>query len=202
MLAVGTRAERSHRACSARRAGWRAPPHGRRRPPRRSSGTSRSLRTGQRLVDRVVVVGQHPVGRLDLHVVMPAPSSIACAAWAPVSPRSVRTFEYLLNADLVRKLAQRERAKAGAMNTKYIGSKWSMVSIFLSGTLQQANSISYFPSVRPGSCGPSAPRGEPSAPWGRPSAPWGKVSAPWGKSSAPRALGLFEIGRFGPLILR
>ncbi len=43
---------------------------------------------------------------------MPEARSISCAAWAPVSPRKVRTREYVLNADFVRQLAHSDRASA------------------------------------------------------------------------------------------
>src|SRR3954447_6959274 len=54
---------------------------------------------------------------------MPAPSSMPRAAWARVRPRIVRTREYLLKADFVRKLAHRESRRAGATKSRYVGSK-------------------------------------------------------------------------------
>src|SRR6185312_893791 len=53
---------------------------------------------------------------------MPEARSISCAAWAPVSPRKVRTVEYFLKADFVRQLAHNDRASAGRMKRKYVGS--------------------------------------------------------------------------------
>src|SRR6185503_2530842 len=55
---------------------------------------------------------------------MPAQSSIACAACAPVNPRAVRTREYLLKADFMRQLAHSDSARAGPMKRKYMGSKY------------------------------------------------------------------------------
>jgi hypothetical protein len=43
-------------------------------------------------------------------------------------PLMARTREYLLNADLTRQLAHRDRARAGRMKSRYVGSKKSMVS--------------------------------------------------------------------------
>jgi hypothetical protein len=45
------------------------------------------------------------------------------AASAPVSPRIVRTLEYLLKVRFTRKLAHIESASPGPINRKYIGSK-------------------------------------------------------------------------------
>src|SRR3954454_14535725 len=53
---------------------------------------------------------------------MPEARSISWAAWAPVIPRKVRTLEYFLNADFVRQLAHSDRARAGRMKRKYVGS--------------------------------------------------------------------------------
>ena len=65
-----------------------------------------------RQFDLVDTGGPHVAIRAASVASIPARWSISCAAWAPVSPRTVRTFWYLLNADFVRKLAQMDSSRA------------------------------------------------------------------------------------------
>ena len=54
---------------------------------------------------------------------MPAPRRRATAACAPVNPRRLQTFAYLLKVRLTRALAQSESPNPGRMKRQYIGSK-------------------------------------------------------------------------------
>src|SRR4051794_39985166 len=78
---------------------------------------------------------------------MPEARSISCAAWAPVIPRKVRTLEYFLNADFVLQLAHSDRASAGRMKRKYVGSIcMNMGLVFPFRLIKQMKSASYFKS--------------------------------------------------------
>src|ERR1700686_4323581 len=75
---------------------------------------------------------------------MPEARNISCAAWAPVIPRKVRTWEYFLNPDFVRQLAHSDRAKAGRMKRKYVGSICMNMVLYPFESVQQAEPGSYF----------------------------------------------------------
>ena len=73
---------------------------------------------------------------------IPAASSIRCAARAPVRPVETGTFEYLLNADFVRKLAQSESA-----NDAPFARYWMLVGSLTVDGIKMSKSVGNFITI-------------------------------------------------------